>query len=223
MRLVGFAEKVMYKLPPKGPQHDPHGNVSERWLSGIFLGYKRSSNSYVIGVDEGIATSRAVQRRPLENRWEMEAISQLKAPPWSTRAKRDHEVHFEQEAPKDEPVKDDMAINPRRLKLMYSDFVEHGFTGGCKLCDYMQQYKKTKGGLQHTETWRARMMAELGKTVAGQLRLERCEDRINEALARHVEREDTRQSKAQAAGEPIREPTQLGEFAQAVCIDSTGA
>jgi hypothetical protein len=81
MRLVGFAEKVMYKLPPKGPQHDPHGNVSERWLSGIFLGYKRSSNSYVIGVDEGIATSRAVQRRPLENRWELEAISQLKATP----------------------------------------------------------------------------------------------------------------------------------------------
>ena len=40
-RLVGFGETCLWKLPPKGPQHDAAGNMSARWKLGVFLGYDR--------------------------------------------------------------------------------------------------------------------------------------------------------------------------------------
>ena len=46
LRIVGFGETTMYKLPAKGPQHDPDGNVGTRWKTAIFLGYSWTSNSY---------------------------------------------------------------------------------------------------------------------------------------------------------------------------------
>ena len=90
-------------------------------------------------------------------------------------------------------------INPRRLKLYMADFRTHGFTVSCKQCDYMQRNNATKPGLQHTETCRARLMTELGKSVAGQTRLENCEERITQALARHVEEADL----ARQVGAPV--------------------
>ena len=128
MRIVGFGEVVMYKLPTKGPQHDPHGNVGERWLPGLFVGYKKDSNSYIMATATGTVTSRAVQRRPLENRWDEGAISQLATTPWEQRPRRGPDVHFEQSAPRDEPAKQaDAPSNPHRLRLDLKDFIEHGF------------------------------------------------------------------------------------------------
>ena len=174
--LIGFGETVMYKLPVKGPQHDPYGNVGDRLLQGIFLGYKKENSAYIIGTDGGTATSRATQRRPLENRWDEAAISQLATTPWQQRPRRGPEVHFEVEAPRDKPVPDDRApTNPRRMRLNLSDFLEHGFSVGCRQCEYMQRHRIAKGRLAHTDTCRARLMAEMGKTVAGQLRLEQAE------------------------------------------------
>jgi hypothetical protein len=148
--LIGFAEKVMYKLPGKGPQHDEHGNISDRWLPGIFLGYRRDSNSYVMATDEGIVISRATQRKPLENRWDEAAISGITATPWSTRTRRAAEVRFDTAVPSSEPKADPLYLDPRRLKLELKDFQEHGFTAECRQCDYLQQHGRNKGGLQHT-------------------------------------------------------------------------
>ena len=68
-RLIGFLESCLYKLPLKGPQHDAEGNMAPRWKTGSFLGYSRDSNSYMLYSDEdGFTTSRAVVRRPMEDR-----------------------------------------------------------------------------------------------------------------------------------------------------------
>jgi len=37
-RLLCFGEKILYKLPSKGPMHDPDGNIGTRWLEAVFLG-----------------------------------------------------------------------------------------------------------------------------------------------------------------------------------------
>ena len=73
------------------------------------------------------------------------------------------------------------------MRLHLQDFKKHGFTEGCKQCRYMETHGKAQGGLAHSDTCRARMMHELGKTVLGQQRLEQAEARINQALAKHVE------------------------------------
>ncbi len=197
--------------------------MADRWLQGIFLGYRKSSSSYILGIDTGIATSRAVQRRPLENRWDLEAISQLKATPWSTMVRRDPEVYFEQEAPRDEPaVEVEPATNPHRLRLDLKDFTQHGFSANCRQCDHMQQHRSAKGGLQHTDTCRSRMMVEIGKSVAGQARLARCEERITEALARVVERSDLDDQRARRVGEPVANsaPLPTGPSTQPTAMDN---
>jgi hypothetical protein len=201
-RLVGFGEIILYKLPPKGPQHDPDGNMSYRWLQGIFLGYRRENSSYVVGTDTGVAYSRALQRRPVENRWSEEAASRLSATPWKSRPQKGPEVIFQEEAPKDEPAGEDAPSNPRQMKLMLNDFKLHGFSATCRQCQWMQQHGAARGGLQHSVTCRARMMSEIGKSVVGQLRLQKHEERVDEALARHIERSVQDEARAAQAGDP---------------------
>ena len=72
----------MYKLPTKGPQHDAEGNMGPRWKSAAFLGYNRDTGSYILGTAEGIVTSRAVMRRPMEDRWNLDEAKSVKATPW---------------------------------------------------------------------------------------------------------------------------------------------
>ena len=48
------------------------------------------------------------------------------------------------------------------------------------------------------------MMVELGKTVAGQVRLARCEERLNEAIAQRVEQDVSEEHRAQLPGEAAR-------------------
>ena len=83
-RLGGFGERVRWKLQTKGPQHDKEGNMSARWVGGIFVGYNRKSNSYRIIDDNGdVQRSRALARKPMAERWSVEALSEIKATPWS--------------------------------------------------------------------------------------------------------------------------------------------
>ena len=45
---LNFAELVIYKLPAKGPMHNPDDNMGSQWAEGVFLGYSRSSNTYIV-------------------------------------------------------------------------------------------------------------------------------------------------------------------------------
>jgi hypothetical protein len=85
-RLIGFGERVLWKLPTKGPQHDKDGNMSARWAGGIFVGYNRKSNSYKFITDDGnVDESRALQRKPILERWDVDRLADVKVTPWSTR------------------------------------------------------------------------------------------------------------------------------------------
>ena len=40
--LLCFGECILYKLPSKGQDSKPDGNMGVKWLEGIFLGFSRS-------------------------------------------------------------------------------------------------------------------------------------------------------------------------------------
>ncbi len=81
-RLVGFGETVLYKLPVKGPQRDAVGNMAVRWRLGVFLGYSKDSNSYLVNDNGETKTSRALMRRPAQMRWNAELIEAIVGTPW---------------------------------------------------------------------------------------------------------------------------------------------
>ena len=84
-QLLGFGEVCLYKLPTKGPQHNAEGNMAARWAQGLFVGYSRSSNSYLIATDDGVKTSRELMRRPFPNRWDAAKVQAIKVTPWDQR------------------------------------------------------------------------------------------------------------------------------------------
>ena len=158
---MGFAETVLHKLPSKGPRANPDGNMGTKWLGGVFVGFGRSSNSYVIATDDGVVAARTIYRRPLENRWKPERIARMTATPWSTREKSDVTVSF-----KDAPSEEEKAVKriegvPKASRINYSDPVSHGFTDGCLQCEHNSRTTRSKGGISHTEAFRTRMLDAL--------------------------------------------------------------
>ena len=49
--LLSFGECILYKLPTKGPDSNLDGNMGSRWLEGLFMGYSRLSNAYIVAPD----------------------------------------------------------------------------------------------------------------------------------------------------------------------------
>ena len=134
--LLGFAETVLYKLPSKGPRANPDGNMGAKWLEGLFLGFSRSSNSYMIGTEDGVVAARSIYRRPAANRWSVDRVTSLTATPWSVRDKADVTVSF-QDAPTEEERRSKRIEDvPKAFRINHGDLVRHGFMEGCPQCDY---------------------------------------------------------------------------------------
>ena len=59
-QMLGIGEAVLWKHPAKGPGHAPDGNMGARASEGTFLGFNRTSNTFVVGTEGGIVYPRSV-------------------------------------------------------------------------------------------------------------------------------------------------------------------
>ncbi len=182
-KLLGFGEMVLYKLPSKGPQSKPDGNMGTRMLEGVFLGYNRSSNTYIIGTVDGITLARSITRMPEPDRWSDKVLSELKATPWSEREKPTVTVRFQQAAAEDNSAPPGAApAPPRRFRINASDLKTYGYTDGCPQCGHSERYGRPRAGGQHSTRCRDRILEEIGKTEVGKRRLEEYEERVTRAM-----------------------------------------
>jgi len=217
-RLVGFGETVLYKLATKGPAFDARGNSVARWSQGVFLGYSHENNTYVIGNGEKIETSRALMRRPFQNRWNHDEVGKVQSTPWLQWKPEDGppEVSFEPAAERLQEFPDRRSIMPRQFYVKKKDLESHGYTVGCEQCNHMQRYGVSRPGVRHTDKCRSRIMAELGRSPEGQIRLQETEDRINKGLAEYVEAKEQAGSGGDPgpAERPVRVPDVLPDLPQ---------
>ena len=187
-KLLNFGETVLYKLPTKGPLSAPDGNMGTRWKEGVFLGHSRSANVYVIGTSEGIKTGRSLQRRPADQRWNPEALAEIKATPWSERTRPERTVTFE--LPQDQgpavPTAPTAAI--RGMRLNQPDFDQHGYTEGCQQCDHMREHGRARRGTPHNHTCRSRMIEAIRQSDTGRRRVEEYEERLDRSMAEAIAR-----------------------------------
>ena len=186
-RLVGFGESVLYKQPPKGPQHDVHGNMGARMFIGTFVGFHKTSNAYRVLTAEGfVVKTRGLLRRSLADRWQPEVLKGVTATPWSLRPAAEPaqaRALGEQVAPHAPEV--DGPIQARRLKITMKLLREHGTTDACPQCSHVRAFDEHKPGISHSDACRKRLMDALNATDDGSARLERYEERIDRALASH--------------------------------------
>ena len=156
----------------KRPQHDHRGNMAPRFAQGVFLGYSRDANVYMVGTTDGIVTSRALQRRPMENRWEANILTSLQATPWEYTLRADASVELgpSKDGGQLDHFLDRVTTIPRRFRIERRDLEQYGYSQNCPQCDHVQRYAKARWGLQHTERCRSRIMASIARTPAGQER-----------------------------------------------------
>ena len=205
-RLVGFGEKIYWKPPLRGPQHDVQGNMGPRLMEGVFLGYKRESNSYrVYSKDGEVVESRAIQRKPMQDRWSAEDVESITSTPWTMRTREQaRRVPLGEEVDKHKTGEDDKIPIPRRLKITKHTLAKYGTTEGCPQCEHIKAFGEHKGGLSHTEKCRERIVKAMQETVEGAAKLQETEDRINRGIARTIEHQDK-------GPEPAIEPEASGE------------
>ena len=192
--LLGFAECVLYKLPSKGPKSRPDGNMGARWLEGVFLGFSRSANSYIVHTAEGIATCRTLCRKTIEKRWSADQISQVTATPWAIRERPERRVALpDRPRQEEQTAKEAGVMMPKNFRINMQDLEEYGFTPGCEQCSHNEEFGRSRDGHSHTAECRARFMDKFMATAKGRARLEAYERRVDRALAdrQDVTRADT--------------------------------
>ena len=94
----------------------------------------------------------------------------------------------------------------RRLRINQSDLDAHGYEPDCPQCVYIQKYGKSKPGGQHSDRCRKRLQEAMQQTEAGRARLAEHDERINQAMAEHVEFNDRQAAGQQPATAPLEAP-----------------
>ena len=203
-QILGFGESVLYKLPAKGPGSQPDGNMGTRWKDGIFIGYNKSSNAYILSTENGLVTSRSLSRLPEPARWSADALATIKATPWSERERPAPEVRFQQPAA-DRGATADTALptQARRFRINDKELREFGFTDGCPQCAHVQRYGKARPGGKHSEACRVRLTEAIAGTEAGKARLDAHSERIDRAIAEYIEHQ-VEKDKPGEGGAPSR-------------------
>ena len=158
----------MFKLPTKGPYSAKmlNGNMGSRWQEGLFLGYDRTSNTYVVYAENEIRHSRTLTRRPPSNRWDPDKLNQVSSTPWAIREIPEQKVKFA-EGVQEDPKPREAYPMPRRFRINLQDLRNFGFTVGCPSCQYNEAHGRTKRGLDHTEACRRRIVEALKETEQG--------------------------------------------------------
>ena len=182
----------------RGPRALARGNSSDRWERGVFLGYGTEANSYLYANQTGIQSSRCLERLPLQNRWNLERITEVQATPHDKHLPSDPRVIMRESTDRVvQPSRPDSRPRVRKLKISMDDLDQYGYTEGCQQCTYILRYRCARPGYTHSDACRQHVIDELTKTPEGRERLARLEERVDRALGEFVE------AHARATGEDM--------------------
>ena len=119
--------------------------MGPRLFPGIFIGYHRSSNSYRVATENGfIMKSRALQSKPMEERWNAEALKAVVSTPWSLRNTTTAErVDVGPRVEPHVPPEAAAPPQPRRLKITKQVLEEYGYTEMCEQCIHVRSFGET--------------------------------------------------------------------------------
>ena len=213
--MLAFGEKCLYKVSLKQPKKTIDGKMSPRWKDGLFLGYSKDSNEFVIWSthDKVVTRARSIQRRPESERWSPEKLMEVNqrpidalyraAQPIADRKEPDRAFDYrptqEDEGPKTR------ASNSRDMKVTLGDLKRFGFTEvGCPRCDYIQEHGQAKDcGHAHSVVCRERIKRLLSESEEGRARLEAFDERRKKREA--VQEKGGEELERKAAEELIQE------------------
>jgi len=172
---VEFGELVHYKFSKRSSR----GKLDDRWAEGVFIGYKWRTGEAMISVSTGIVKAGTIRRCGGDRRWNVERIRNICGSPWKMNVSGDAskedssaaepKVRFMTAEEKEHgvEVKEEDDIKPGRVRLMKEDYIEHGFTLGCRGCKALINKQRAQS---HSEECRLRLEKLLESNVSGKER-----------------------------------------------------
>ena len=193
-QLLAFGESVLYRHPAKGPQHSPDGNMGALGGEGVFLGYSRSSNTFVVGTDDGrIINARSISRRPERQRWDPDRLAAVHLlPVVGQRARPEAPRTHLEPATDGSPAPQDPGrpSTLRRMRITKADLEKYGYHSSCPQCKHIQTYGKPQAGKNHSDQCRRQLTDAMSKTEQGRQRLAGDEERLDRRTAEHLKHAD---------------------------------
>ena len=191
LEVIPFGESVHYR---RLDVDENRNKLESRWEDGIWLGHARGSSEVLIGTREGVVRSRAIRRRPEEERWDavsMLSVTGTPARPNPQMPGHDVPVHIEVPIPDTrevpgEPAPARVETEARRTYLKARDFVKHGWSEGCEGCRRLKA--GNMGARPHSEACRRRMEDILERE--GDPRWLRAKERADEKVWEEIQRQE---------------------------------
>ena len=195
-QVVEFGEKIWWR--PLQTEKNRLGSLDHRFEEGFYLGPIDGTTSVVVATLSGsIVQSRALKRRPAEERWDREGLLKISA--WDIQPNgaesEDRRIKIRAPVYTDRIPEDqlprrfdaDPEVGPKRVYMARRDFhpAKFGYTEHCLGCTNIRRGGAHSVG--HSERCRARVQELMKQDPASAARLERAEERITEAIASKIE------------------------------------
>jgi len=185
--LVPFLEKVLYKnLKSTG---DKKNSLDPRFKYGIYVGSRPRSGEHYVATAGGVLRCRDVRRLSLEKRFDVDLVKKIRGTPWAPLGD-DTMLDVPTKIIVDKPTTHDDAdheYRPDKMKRMMIrkiDVEKYGATPKCPGCRASIEGRRQN----HTEECRVRLEEEMRKTADGAERIERNNRRLDEDIARDIEK-----------------------------------
>ena len=129
------ARRYSYKRPKRAGSN----TILEcRWKEGIWLGRRRGSISHLVGVGREVVDTRAVQRRPREDRRFRALVEGILATPWVNPGPAEDAsapvILPPRSEPPAHPAPDGQSARegPKQVYIRDADLETYGYTAGCR-------------------------------------------------------------------------------------------
>ena len=174
-KLVEFGERVLYKLPIKGPRADERATLEPRWKHGLMVGYARHTNEYCLWDGSSVSKSRALMRMPSDRRWDTEGLQQV-----AIDVQRFYGCGMgvatafdEGEAIPQPAVGEDKTRAPKNIVIRQADWLKYEGTVGCPKCAHARDHGWGLMGGPHSPECVQRFKQLFEETAEGQARIAR--------------------------------------------------
>ena len=139
-------------------------------MDGIWLGVMGRTGESIIGTPQGVVKAFTVKRRPVEERWSLDDIHNMRGTPGKPNPDaNDQRIPVRIRVP-ETPIKnkEETISAPRGIRTEKKDFDKHGYTPGCEGCRRMKDGGERRS---HTAKCRERMMKAMSEDDEGKERM----------------------------------------------------
>ena len=161
------------------------------WSHGIWLGFHRRTNEYVMFDGEhGVRRARTIMRYPDQMKFLAEAAQKVDVGPQHLRVHEPRAAVFQQPADKELQRGEDKPQQSRRFYVRQKDLDAYEYSDKCPRCEHALKYGNGRSNRPHSDACRQRIMEKLNETPDGRRIIAKCETKIDRSISEQIEKRE---------------------------------